>query len=136
MNVIDVSAAIAQAVLSQASEAFDAFFARVAPPYVTHPLFVLELRNAVRKLERCKIIDADESDLAIGLIESGVEFRAWGNQSAEMAQILSVARKENLSFYVASYLDLAEREGVGLVTRDGPLLEAAHRRGVPVHDLR
>lgn len=134
--VIDVSAAISQAVLSQASEASDAFFARAAPPYVTHTIFGLELRNALTRLERRRIIDAAESDLAIGLIESAIELRAWRNQSAEMTQILGLARKENLSFYDASYLHLAEREGVALVTRDGPLIEAAHRRGVLVHDLR
>ncbi len=134
--VIDVSAAISQAVPSQASEASDAFFAQAAPPYITHPIFALELRNALTKLERRRIIDAAESDMAIGLIESAIEFRPWRNQSEEMSQILNVARKENLSFYDASYLDLAAREGFHLVTRDGPLLEAAHRRGVPVHDLR
>lgn len=136
MIVIDVSAAISQAILSQASEASDAFFARSLPPYVTHPIFVLELRHALTKLERRRMIDTAESDLAIGLIESAIELRPWRNQSAEMTQILGVARKENLSFYDASYLDLAAREGVSLVTRDGPLINAAQRRGVPVHDLR
>lgn len=134
--MIDVSAAISQAVLSQASEASDAFFAQAAPPYLTHPIFPWELRNALTKLERRRLIDAAESDVAIGLIEGAIELRPWRNQSAEMAQIMGVAREEKLSFYDASYLELAERERVALVTRDGPLVTAARRRGLAVHDLR
>ena len=37
---------------------------------------------------------------------------------------------------LALCLDLALREQVALASRDGPLLEAARRRGVETHDLR
>lgn len=45
---------------------------------------------------------------------------------------MRVARRDGLSFYDASYLTVAERDGLSLVTEDGALRDAAIRQGVMV----
>jgi predicted nucleic acid-binding protein len=47
-------------------------------------------------------------------------------------EILSLARKHNVSTYDASYLDLAMRKGLSLATLDQNLRAAAQRGGVPL----
>ena len=53
--------------------------------------------------------------------------RAW-------SEVLHVAREYGLSAYDAAYLDLSMRSGVGLVTLDHKLAEAANRAGLPPLD--
>jgi predicted nucleic acid-binding protein len=51
--------------------------------------------------------------------------RAW-------REILALARTQGLTTYAATYLELAIRRGLPLVTRDEVLIAAAERTGVPV----
>ena len=46
-------------------------------------------------------------------------------------EIVSLAREQKLSTYDASYLDLAMRRGLPLVTRDAALAQAARKCGIP-----
>ena len=48
------------------------------------------------------------------------------------AALLAVMRRAGLSAYDASYLELAERRGWPLATRDRPMQRAAQRLGVPL----
>ncbi|MFH2044709.1 MAG: type II toxin-antitoxin system VapC family toxin [Pseudomonadota bacterium] len=50
-----------------------------------------------------------------------------------MADILSLARTNNLSSYDASYLDLSIRKGIPLATLDKKLIEAAKNLNVPIY---
>ena len=47
-------------------------------------------------------------------------------------EILLLAWRENLTTYDAAYLELAERQGLPLTTRDTALADAARRSGVGV----
>lgn len=51
--------------------------------------------------------------------------RAW-------REILALARAEGLTTYDATYLELAIRRGLPLLTRDEALIRAAERSGVAV----
>jgi predicted nucleic acid-binding protein len=54
---------------------------------------------------------------------------------SDHASILALARRHRLSFYDAVYLELAQREGVGLATLDNRLATAARTEGVVVVDV-
>ncbi|MGA9235294.1 MAG: type II toxin-antitoxin system VapC family toxin [Desulfobacterales bacterium] len=49
-----------------------------------------------------------------------------------MKELLALARKNNLSSYDASYLDLAMRKGFPIATLGSKLIEAARRIDVPI----
>lgn len=48
------------------------------------------------------------------------------------AAIVTLARTEHLTTYHATYLELARRRGLPLLTKDNNLAQAASRHGVPV----
>ena len=52
--------------------------------------------------------------------------------NAEPDAIMSLARRHNLSFYDAAYLELAQRENIPLATLDQALARAAATEGVPL----
>ena len=86
------------------------------------------LRNAVRR-GRCNEAYVDRSlpRLARPAIkcEEETDDHAWGSTR-------TLARKENLSLYDASYLELAIRRRLSLASCDQALLAAAARRKVEV----
>ena len=47
-------------------------------------------------------------------------------------RVFDLAREHRLTFYDASYLELAQREGIGLATLDKELVKAARLEGVPL----
>ena len=47
-------------------------------------------------------------------------------------RVFDLAREHCLTFYDASYLELAQREGIGLATLDKELVKAARLEGVPL----
>jgi predicted nucleic acid-binding protein len=50
----------------------------------------------------------------------------------DMRSISALAERHGLSTYDASYLELALRQGCGLITLDRALAEAANAAGIPV----
>jgi predicted nucleic acid-binding protein len=52
--------------------------------------------------------------------------------SVPLSSVLELSRRELLSAYDASYLELAMRRGVPLATKDNDLAQAANRMGVPL----
>jgi predicted nucleic acid-binding protein len=48
------------------------------------------------------------------------------------SSLLDLARRHNLSFYDAAYLELAQRENIALATLDQALARAAAAEGVPL----
>jgi len=92
-------------------------------------LWHLELANALAIGERNKrFMPARSSEFAlIGGLPIVVDEQT---PSFALGTVLDLARKEGLSAYDASYLELAMRRGVPLATKDNGLARAARRVGV------
>ena len=95
-------------------------------------LWHLELGNVLLQAEkRGRITRTDVAtrlaliaDLPIA-VDQETTPRAW-------REILLLARAEELTLYDAAYLELAERRGLPLMTKDTALADAAKRIGVRV----
>jgi predicted nucleic acid-binding protein len=135
--VIDASAALSLALLSQRTQA-SAAFAAIARPglLIAPPIFPFEVRNALLKIERRQGLARVDVDAQLAAIDALVGRLGPPFDAAAFSRVTRLARAEALSFFDACYLALAMAEGAGLTSRDGPLLNAARRLGVPSHDLR
>ena len=132
-GVVDSSIALTWCFEDEASADTDKLFERIRDVGAVVPgLWHLELGNILLQAERRGRITRTDVVLRLGLIANlpisvDVETtpRAW-------REILSLARAEGLTAYDAAYLELAERCGLPLMTRDNALADAARRRGVTV----
>ena len=95
-------------------------------------LWHLEVANVLLQAEKRGRITAGDVTMRLDLIaalpittDSETTARAW-------REILALARAEGLTTYDATYLELAIRRGLPLVTRDEALIAAAKRSGVAV----
>ena len=93
-------------------------------------LWHLELANALAIGERNKRIMPARSSEFIALIGGLPIVVDEQTPSFALGTVLDLARKEGLSAYDASYLELAMRRGVPLATKDNGLARAARRVGV------
>ncbi len=132
-GVVDSSIALTWCFEDEASPETDRLFERVRDDGAVVPgLWHLEVANVLLQAERRgRISRADVarrlmliSDLPIATDQETTP-RAW-------RETLSLARAENLTAYDAAYLELAERRGLPLMTRDNDLGAAAKRLGVTV----
>ncbi len=132
-GVVDSSIALTWCFEDEASPETDRLFERVRDDGAVVPgLWYLEVANVLLQAERRgRIGRADVarrlmliSDLPIAT-DQETPRRAW-------RETLSLARAENLTAYDAAYLELAERRGLPLMTRDNDLGAAAKRLGVTV----
>jgi predicted nucleic acid-binding protein len=76
-------------------------------------------------------VDNCVSELSALVDEVGPDLRA-----GDLDRILGLARRTQIGFFDAVYLDLAVGEGAALASRDAALLGAAAMAGVEVFDLR
>jgi len=130
---IDSSIALTWCFEDEASPETDALFDRVRNDgAVVPPLWYLELGNVLLQAEKHGRISA--ADVAIRLqliadlpisVDQETTARAWH-------EILTLARTERLTTYDATYLELALRRDVPLLTRDNELSAAARRLRVTV----
>ncbi|MBV8740075.1 MAG: type II toxin-antitoxin system VapC family toxin [Alphaproteobacteria bacterium] len=132
-GVIDSSIALTWCFEDEASPQTDELFERVRDDGAIVPgLWHLEIANVLLQAERRgRISRADVAqrlaliaDLPISIDQETVP-RAWRD-------ILSLARSEGLTTYDASYLELALRRGLPLMTKDQELADAARRIGLAV----
>jgi len=131
--VIDSSAALSWCFEDEASARSDALFEQVRDQGAVVPgLWRLEVANVrLQGEKRGRITTADVTmrlDLIAELpIETDNETtaRAW-------REILALARAEGLTTCDATYLELAIRRGLPLITKDEALIAAAERTGVAV----
>jgi predicted nucleic acid-binding protein len=132
-GVVDSSIALTWCFEDEASPETDRLFERVRDDGAVVPgLWHLEVANVLLQAERHgRIGRADVarrlmliSDLSIATDQETTP-RAW-------RETLSLARAENLTAYDAAYLELAQRRGLPLMTRDNELGAAAKRLGVTV----
>ena len=85
-------------------------------------LWWFEVRNTLIVNERRgRLTEADVTVFLRGLARLGVTI----DRTPDEAAILTLARRHRLTVYEASYLDLAQREGVLLATLDTDLVNAA-----------
>jgi predicted nucleic acid-binding protein len=132
-GVVDSSIALTWCFEDEASPVTDTLFERIRDEGAVVPgLWHLDLGNVlVQAARRGRISRADVArrlsliaDLPI-LVDRETSARAW-------REILLLAWRENLTTYDAAYLELAERQGLPLLTRDKALADAARRSGLAV----
>jgi predicted nucleic acid-binding protein len=132
-GVVDSSIALTWCFEDEASPETDRLFERVRDDGAVVPgLWHLEVANVLLQAERRGRISRTDaarrlmliSDLPIATDQETTP-RAW-------RETLLLARAENLTAYDAAYLELAERRGLPLMTRDTELGAAAKRLGVIV----
>lgn len=131
--MIDSSVALTWCFEDEASPQTDRLFERVRDDGAVVPgLWYLELSNVLLQAEKRGRISTGDVATRLGLIaelpisvDGETTVRAW-------QEILTVARGERLTTYEATYLELAVRRGLPLLTNDEDLAQAAARMGVAV----
>jgi len=93
-------------------------------------LWWFEIRNILVMSERRKRLSADGSDAFLKLV---VSFPIMTDAAPDEAAILRYARRHQLTFYDASYPDVAVRRGLILATLDKALVQAALAEGVTLY---
>ena len=129
--VIDAFVALAWCFDDEAAAASRALLDRFAQEQAEVPsLWHLELANALALSERHRRITAARASEFIDLIDGLPIVVDPETPARALGAVLALARRERLSAYDASYLELAMRRGVPLATKDSPLARAAQRVGV------
>ncbi len=131
--VIDSSIALTGCFEDEATAETDALFERIRDEGAVVPgLWHLELGNVLLQAEKRGRISASDVSARLDLIaelpisiDQETTIRAWRDT-------LALARGERLTVYDATYLELAARRRLPLLTLDGDLAAAAVRRGVTV----
>ena len=131
--VIDSSAALSWCFEDEASPETDAVFEQVRDQGAVVPgLWHLEVANVLLQAERRGRITTGDVAMRLELIadlpimtDDETIARAW-------REILALARAEGLTTYDATYLEVAIRRGLPLVTKDAALIAAAGRSGVAI----
>lgn len=130
--VADASVAIGWVHPAQATRHTDAMLEAVAEgAKVEVPsLWPLEIANALLVLERRRKLTADERQAGLRWLR-GLPLRI-DHETAPLAfsRLSELASTHQLSVYDAAYLELAQRTGLALGCKDGPLRKAAKRAGV------
>jgi predicted nucleic acid-binding protein len=131
--VIDSSAALSWCFEDEASPQSDALFEQIRDQGAVVPgLWHLEVANVLLQAEKRGRITTADVTMRLDLIaELPI---ATDNETTERAwrEILALARAEGLTTYDATYLELAIRHGLPLLTKDEALIAAAERTGVAI----
>jgi predicted nucleic acid-binding protein len=129
--VIDASVALAWCFDDEATEAIRALLDRFEDePAEVPSLWHLELANALAMGERKGRITPARASEFIALIDGLPIVIDERTPNLALSSVLELSRREQLSAYDASYLELAMRRGVPLATKDSDLARAADRVGV------
>jgi predicted nucleic acid-binding protein len=129
--VIDASVAFAWCFDDEATEATRALLDRFEDERAEVPsLWHLQLANALAMSERNKRITPARASEFIALIDSLPIVIDERTPNIALSSVLELSRRERLSAYDASYLELAMRRGVPLATKDNDLARAADHMGV------
>lgn len=134
--VLDASAALAFLAASQATPASEAFrLAAAGLSLIAPSAFRLEMRHALLKMERRRLVAPTALDKSLPALERMIAI-APPPSDADLVCLIAVARDEGLGLYDACYFELARAERADLASRDGALIDAARKRGLPTRDLR
>ena len=129
--VLDASVALAWCIPDEQNERTQQLLRRCEDGYVLVPaLWPTEIANGLLVAERRRRI---ESSLLSEFLQR-VEQLNIRIESASVSQalVIELARREHLTVYDASYLDLARRRSLPLATLDTALAKAAGALGVTV----
>lgn len=129
--VLDASAILASVIPDERTDVSDRLLLRLADETAIVPaVWWLEIANALFRVERQKRIPSGERPNIINDLRT---LRvAYDDQTAERAwnEILPVAERFAISAYDASYLELAARLKLPLITRDRRMAEVATALGL------
>ena len=106
-------------------------FAAKRAEYWVPSIWCLEFPNALLVAERRRRIERWRRIEALDQIPK-LQIRI-DSEPIDLKSVSAVAEKNDLSTYDAAYLELAIRRGLGLVTLDRKLAQAANSEGVSVH---
>lgn len=129
--VVDNSIVIAWFIGDQATSYTDRLRERSRRQALHAPaVWPLELVNALWSLQKRRRLRAFQVDEIVAKAERlGVTVH---REAVAARRLLDIAREFALSSYDASYLELAQRLGLPMGVKDGPLHEASRRAGVPI----
>ena len=130
--VADASVAIGWVHPAQATPQTDSMLEAIAGGATVEvpALWPLEVANALTVLRRRRKLTEDERQAGLGWLRR-LPFRL-DHEMALLAfsRLSELASAHGLSVYDAAYLDLAQRKGLALGCKDGPLRKAAGQAGV------
>ena len=129
--VIDASVALAWCFDDEATEATRTLLDRFEDERAEVPsLWHLELANALAMGERKGRITPARASEFIALIDGLPIVIDERTPNFALSSVLELSRRQQLSAYDASYLELAMRRGIPLATKDDDLARAANHMGV------
>ena len=129
--VIDASVALAWCFDDEATEATRTLLDRFEDERAEVPsLWHLELANALAMGERKGRITPARASEFIALIDALPIVIDERTPNFALSSVLELSRRQQLSAYDASYLELAMRRGIPLATKDDDLARAANHMGV------
>jgi predicted nucleic acid-binding protein len=126
--VVDVSVMAAWHFPDERSPEADAIRAKLRDDEVVVPgLWWFELRNVLLTGERRRRATPETTAAFLDDLRAlSISIALLPDENA----VMDLARRHRLSFYDASYLELAQREALPLATFDGDLIVAAKAEGV------
>ena|ERR1700678_2357747 len=128
--VLDASICAVWALTDESDPLADYAMARLAHEPATVPgLWWFEVRNVLVISERRKRLTSDGSEEFLKFLGG---FPIWTDEEPDEDAIFGFARRYQLSFYDATYLEVAHRKGLPLATLDKALRAAAEAAGVPL----
>lgn len=128
--VLDCSISAAWCIEDETSERAEIILHRLkGEEALVPPLWIYEMANALLAAERRGRITPADTSRAIELVLS-LPIRVEPADFRALNASRLLAREYNLSAYDASYLELAQREGLRLATMDRELSWAAQKCGV------
>ena len=129
MIVLDASVAVAR-LLAETGPLVHATMAHLETgPAMVPVLWHFEVRNALLVAARRGRLEETEIHARLRAL---AEIRTITDRDPDLDSALSLARRCELSFYDALYLELAKRRGAPLATLDRALVRAARSESVPV----
>jgi predicted nucleic acid-binding protein len=132
--VVDTSIVMSWCFKDETNESADAILERLSNATAFVPsIWPLEVINVLLVAERKKRLSAADSIRFITLLSQLPIIVEYERPERIMADLLSLAKTNNLSSYDASYLDLSIRKGIPLATLDKKLIEAAKNLNVPIY---
>lgn len=127
--VLDSSVALSWLLPDEVDERIGALADRLEQEDAHVPsIWPLEVGNALLNgLRRKRISDRDFGSCMAALMALPIEV----DTTADVASVLSIARRANLTSYDAAYLELAQRRGIALATLDEKLRQACKTLKLP-----
>jgi predicted nucleic acid-binding protein len=132
--VLDCSVAVAWCFEDETSPDLDTLLDRVVNEgAVVPPLWMSEASNVLLMAHRRGRISKETMHERLALLDMlPIETDEVAGGAVWRSSVLTLADTETLTFYDATYLELAIRRGLPLASNDTPLRQAARRRGVVI----